>query len=603
MPRPLWFIGLLFSLLCTVALSQTPGTIPSVKLPPSVPVAPIPGAAGVLAARQPFIARYAFCNSMQLYESRRAIWEPIYLDAGATAEQIENYRRDLVLFFKEFCSARPETSWRGVLNRLEGFDAKVDERNARVMGIAVADATKLRLGRMAAALDDFRRRCLVESSKDTALAGAQDLKTIYGSILPASNAPPGLSLDRQSTGKTLGRCSSTGAGASGPSLKIDDRSLSACIKNALSQASTCDSPVSEGPRGEIVARTRLPGSYYDSGGVFIRTTEEVDTYANGAREVVRQTTISWPDSRGNGRSVDIRERTVVGTAGEVYQDRTVKVDDEQVEFSSTGNMDPAEIPDRPSVHHDGDPRLARDSSTYRYHEVHVISGDLIAGYTTATPRGAAGRRDCQSVNPGSATPVGLTHMMNAGGGGAPFRAGRLDTFDLIGQCMCTSLGRMGPQLAHQAGFSCGPDENTRRLDCLMNPRGPADGIRAECVHYLQEDNPGRDTRTTLTEWCGRVAQCPPGAAHASISATGGAACSCGTGLATPGGREGGTTGGSMCSRVSCAQGPGAMGSDLYRQCCGVPGAVPGMADPSTGLPVPPPRGPPEMPERPLPFKF
>lgn len=602
MQRSRWLIGAIASLLGALALGQVPGTIPPIKLPPTkLPAKSVPGMAEAIEAQRPFVMRYAFCNSMQLYESRRAIWEPIYQDAGASAEQIEDYRRNLVLFFKDFCAERPGPYWPAALEKLQAFDAMIDERNARAFGIAIADATRLRLGRIAAALEDFRRQCLMESSEDTALAQAQDLKTIFGSVLPASTAPPGMSLDRQSAGVTFGRCKSPGGSGSGPSLKTDERSLSACIQNALSQADTCDSPVSEGPRGNVVETTRLGRSHTIADGVAIVTTGEMKTYANGAREVIRRTTISWADSRDQTRTVDVEDRVTIGTDGEVSRLRAVEVDGEPVEVSFESNEDRPAIRDRPGRPRDGDPHVELNSGTFHYHEVAVKVGHVMAGYTTVTHRGTAGRRDCQSVNPGSATPVGLARMMNTSGTAAPFRAGRLDTLDLMGQCMCTSLGRFGPQLAHQYGFSCGPDANSARLDCLLNPRGPADGIRPECVEFLHADNPDRDTPRALNEWCGRVAQCPPGAGFASMApATGVAMCSCSTGLAAPRGGSGGTPGGGRCAAVSCAGGAGAAGSDLYRQCCGAPGELPLPVEPTPGSPVPRPGGPGELPKQPLP---
>lgn len=220
----------------------------------------------------------------------------------------------------------------------------------------------------------------------------------------------------------------------------------------------------------------------------------------------------------------------------------------------------------------------------------------------------AGQRrshDCASVNPGSSQPLGFARVeARDDGRTGPAGALRLNTWDMVGQCVCTSLGRLGPGLAANSGFRCGPDENSRRLDCLLNPRGPADGIRPECVGYLNADNPHRDTRAALNEWCGHVAQCPPGAGMATAPSTsdGLTMCSCGASLVSPGGHgAGGSPGASRCATVSCGGGPGMAGSDLYQQCCGTPGGgLPAGVDPSTGSPVPAPRGPPEMLKQPLP---
>lgn len=625
-----WYLGVIATLVCALAAAQVPGTIPPIKLPPvKVPVKPVPGMAAALEAQRPFIARYAYCNAMQLYQSRRAAWEPIYRDSGATTAELDAYSGDLVAYIKEFCSnGRPANYWQAALARVEAFDKRVDSAVATNLGIGLHDATQIRISRLLAQLEDFRERCLGGGQA----AMGEDQLSVFGSLLPATTAPPGLALEPRQAAASTGKCSS-GAGSAGTGLSsrgLDRETLSACTARALAQSSACVSPVGEGPQGEPIDTQNFGGKCADIAGGTACTSRTRYVYANGALSDVEKSTTTVRGRDGRTHTIESIHRLVVGNDGEVISDynrvsadgRPVAVygtGDEAADISAAGDeasAPPAQVPAgyRAVVRTLGSGVRAMDvvpigrfnqrsgPTEYEGRLGARASGSLVGFFAGVAARlSAPGRgRDCASVSPQSAEPLGLALHVSSAGEGSPIRAGRLNTMDMVGQCVCNSLGRLGPGLAASSGFSCGPDANTHRLDCLMNPSGPTDGIRPECIEYLHADNPGRDTPRALSEWCGRVAQCPTGAGMAAISSSGGATCSCRTGLAAPRGGGSGTPGGSICARVSCAQGPGAAGSDLYRQCCGVRGDSPLPIDPSTGSPVPPRPGPPESSKQPLP---
>lgn len=647
MQRSRWLTGLFLSFLCSLALGQTPekiapdqapGKIPPVKVPAvKLPVKEIPGATAALEASRPFIARYAYCNAMQLYQNRRLAWEPIYQEAGATTAELDAYSSNLVNYFKEFCAnGRPPNYWQEALARVEAFDNRIDAAMAASLGIGLQDATQLRISRLLVQLENFRERCLGGGQA----AIAEDQVSVFGSLLPATSAPPGLTLDAKPAALSLGKCSS-GKGSTGTasgSRGVTRETLGACIAGALAQTSSCVSPVGEGPQGEPVDTQNFGGRCADiAGGGSTCTSRTRYVYGNGALSDVERTTTTLGDKRSGKHTIETTHRTVVGNQNEVISNYSrTTVDGRSIAVHGTGDeaMDIAAAGDEASAPMTGVPAGYRmvvrelaggvrsmdvepiGSFNQRAgpSEYHGVRGERNAADLAAGVAGLAARlfvpgrgRDCASVNPQDSLPLGLSLIVSNAGDGSPIHAGRLDTWDMVGQCVCNSTGRSGPGLAAASGFRCRPDENTRRLDCLLNPRGPADGIRPECVGYLQADNPGRDTRTALTEWCGHVAQCPPGAAFASTSATGGAMCSCGTSLASPAGGGGGTPGSGRCAAVSCAGGgggPGAAGADLYRECCGGPGDLPVGVSPPSGLPgLPPtplPEGLPEIMKTPLP---
>lgn len=618
MNRSRWHLGIIASLLGSLAFGQVPGTIPPIKLPPTrLPAKPIPGMAEAIEAQQPFIARYAYCNAMQLYQSRRAAWEPIYRDAGASSADLDAYSGDLVNYFKEFCSdGRPAHYWQAALERIEAFDNRVDAAMAAALGISLHDTTQLRISRLLVQLEKLREGCLGGGEA----AVAEEQMSVFGTLLPASSAPPGLTLDPKSPAASLGKCSKGGGlgGGGFGSPGLDRSTLSACIADALAQSGSCASPVGDDPGGAVVRREDRGAGCATVGTTQVCGSAERRVYANGGYVDVTSTRITSIGKDGREHEIRTDRRQAIGTNREVVSDYTQTfVDGKHVQRgrSESGDDMARRITEDITV------RAGLDSSVPRGFEAvteHFVSPSRRVEVHTRRiePTGSSttrrGRTDnCATVNPGSSQPLGLARTVSGDDGrGSPVHAGRLDTWDLVGQCVCDSLGRLGRGLAEDSGFSCGPDEDTERLDCLLNPSGPADGVRPKCVAFLNEDNPGRDTRAALTEWCGRVAQCPPGAGMATISASGGAMCSCSTGLATPRGGGGSTPGGSRCAAVSCAGGAGAAGSDLYRQCCGAPGELPVTGEPSPGSPAPPPRGPgelpkqllPEMPKQPLPPK-
>ena len=604
MQRPRWLVGVLASLVSSLVLSTlASGQIPPIDLPPELPREPLPGAESVLEAQQPFIARYAYCNAMQMYQGRRAAWEPIYRDAGASSADLDAYSGDLVTYIKEFCAnGRPPRYWQEALARVEAFDDRVDRAMAASLGIAIEDAAQLRISRLLEQLEQLRARCLGAGPA----ASLEDLVSVFGSLLPATEQPFGMTLDRGPAAASMGKCGPDG-GSGGSSVGgrgFDRATLGACVASALEQSSSCVTPVGDPPGDSAVVRREGTGpSCAPAGASEVCTTKVHNVYANGAYvdEETRRTR-----SRGlDGREHEIvtQQRRTIGSDGELVSDLTsIRYDGRYVGFTGTGDRDvDGGLHMRESVAEAFGLEITVPANHRPVVESFLSRARRVRGPPESTGGPSAGRRrrdSCVAVNPESSQSLGFARTVASDEGTAsPVPAGRLDTWDLVGQCVCNSLGRLGPQLAANSGFSCGPDENSRRLDCLLNPRGPADGIRPECVRYLQEDNPGRDTRTTLAEWCGRVAQCPPGAARVSTSETGGALCSCGTGLATPRGGRGSAQGGGMCATVSCAQGPGAAGADLYGQCCSVPGESPFPLDPSKGPPVPPRPGPPEDPKR------
>ena len=67
-----WALGVVVGLLGTFAQGQVPETVPPVKLPPAASGKEIPGASELIERQEPFIARYAYCNAMQMYQSRPA---------------------------------------------------------------------------------------------------------------------------------------------------------------------------------------------------------------------------------------------------------------------------------------------------------------------------------------------------------------------------------------------------------------------------------------------------------------------------------------------------------------------------------------------------
>jgi hypothetical protein len=610
MTRTRWCLGVIACVLSALASGQTPGTIPPVRLPPAkLPAVPIPGMAEALEAQQPFIARYAYCNAMQIYQIRRAAWEPIYLDAGATVADLDAYSGNLVTYIKEFCSnGRPPNFWQEALARVEAFDKRVDAAMATSLGIGLQDATQLRISRLLAQLEKLRERCVGDERSAT----TEDLLGVFGSLLPATSAPPGLSLDPRPASASLGRCSK-GAGTSGGGLGSpgpDHRTLSACVADALSQSGSCASPISDAPAGAVVRREDLGAGCATIGKASACHSAERRVYANGAYVEVTSSRVTTPGKDGSEHEVRVERRQTFGTNREIVSDHTrTYYDGVNTGISGTGS-EGSDI--SRSIREEAAVRGGVDLEVpagFRAVVEHVVTpGRRFQVHSRRIePVGATARRggsnNCVSVNPGSSLPLGFARSEAGNDGtGSPIHAGRLDTWDMVGQCMCNSLGRLGPGLAASSGFRCGPDQDSQRLDCLLNPSGPADGIRPECVAFLNQDNPGRDTRTTLTEWCGRVAQCPPGAAIATVSAGGGAMCSCGTGFATPRGGSSGTRGDSICARVSCAGGSGAAGADLYRQCCGAPGELPVSVDPSPGSPGPRPPDPGQLPKKALPPK-
>jgi hypothetical protein len=609
MQRSRWLIGAIASLLGALALGQVPGTIPPIKLPPTkLPAKPVPGMAEAIEAQEPFIARYAYCNAMQLYQSRRAAWEPIYRDAGASSADLDAYSGDLVTYFKEFCSnGRPAHFWQAALARVEAFDNRVDAAMAASLGIGLQDATQLRISRLLVQLEKLREGCL---GGDEA-AVAEDQMSVFGSLLPATSAPPGLTLDPKSPAASLGKCSKGGGFGGGglPGPGLDRSTLSACIADALAQSGSCASPIGDDPGGDVVRREDFGAGCATVGRANICHSTERRVYANGGYVDVTSSRITNIGKDGREHEIRIDRRRTIGTNHEVVSDYSQTfVDGKHVQRGRSEATDDRARRIREDITAgagDLPLRVPRGFEAVTQHfvspnrtvEMHTRRIESTGGSTTRPSR----TDNCAAVNPGSSQPLGFARTESSDGGrGNPVHAGRLDTWDMVGQCVCDSLGRLGPGLAANSGFSCGPDENTERLDCLLNPSGPADGIRPECVEFLHADNPDRDSPRALNEWCGRVAQCPPGAGIATTSGSGGAMCSCGTGLATPRGGSGSTPGGGRCAAVSCAGGAGAAGSDLYPQCCGAPGELPVTVDPTPGSPVPRPPDPGQLPKKPMP---
>lgn len=89
--------------------------------------------------------------------------------------------------------------------------------------------------------------------------------------------------------------------------------------------------------------------------------------------------------------------------------------------------------------------------------------------------------------------------------------------DAFRQCLCDAMASSDtPVIGPAASCEEGPDADRRR--CLLNPWGPDDGIRAECVLILEEDNELWSPSDGVEAIC-TVIDCPAGG-DAVVSASG-----------------------------------------------------------------------------------
>jgi hypothetical protein len=107
------------------------------------------------------------------------------------------------------------------------------------------------------------------------------------------------------------------------------------------------------------------------------------------------------------------------------------------------------------------------------------------------------------------------------------RGVEIDIAGMVHQCSCQTRAKRCP-LCTELGMilpatSCESEKERKRRECLVNPFGPNDEVRKECIAALQEDNPGVNLDALF---CSRV-RCPGNrASTVTLSSKQNLSCGC-----------------------------------------------------------------------------
>jgi hypothetical protein len=565
-------------LLPPLAMPQgTPDRRPPIRPFPPGPLIPVP--------RISIKPSYLLCNSLQLQSARRVVWEPVLTSFGATPKELDSYAWALDNAATEVCAGRLDSP---MMNRAYGALAKVmgglEDRAFEKSLLTSNERIELSSALLQAAYDQFQSRCFDGRGNEAELMVGRLPKT----------PDIGLGLTAQPASAALGRCGPGTGGKVRPGIDTSfaQSEFQACAAKALQNASQdCTDPAGQ-DRGRPVIE-------HDSG---------------------------WQRSPDGDQHRQFRANRPDGSHDNVYQHQ--KPDGSQLthtesydahnhliretyEFRIGGQARSVEVPYDPNMglpahSRPSDPAAARrwEADMNRLNSVRQRDWDEYnAAFEAALrvpppsdrsprariPSGRSGpSRQCQAMSISPTGAVGLLRPQSAGGEGSGTRE-RISGTDLTLRCLCT-FGERGAQLANQLAFAmgepavhCGNNEWLRRMDCVSNPRGPADQIRPECLAYLRADNQFDTPETT----CAAAIQCPEGS-HPIVRAT---ACTC----SDDGGSIGRRRFGRNCALVRCPI-PGTRSSDpAVQACCGAPEGDPGA--PPGGPPRPPRPGPVPTPPR------
>ena len=530
---------------------------------------------------------YLLCNSLQLQAARRVVWEPVLASLGVSLRDRDVYGLALDNAATEVCAGRFDSAlMNSAFGDLDRVMSGVEDRTFGRSLLTSDERIKLSSALMQAAYDEFQSRCFDNRGKEAELMIGRLPKT----------PDVGFDVEMQPASAALGRCGSGGSAAR-PGIDVDfaQSQFQSCAAKVLSNISQdCTGPAGQ----DRSPSTPRPTIENDSGWYAVpgvpgqqqrqfRANAPDGSYKNIYQNRTPDVTTTVTDA------FDARGRPVTQTVE--VQDREGRTIGRSVYYFATNT---------PAVGEPSNPRARRryDAETRRINNTRASGADwakyneavlnalgvppsLIPAAppdpSVAIPPGPAGpTNQCQAMTNSSTGRMGLLRPQSSegveGSGGREFISGP----DLILRCLC-ALGSRGAQLANQIaratgspGVSCSNNEWLRRVDCVLNPRGPADGIRPECLAYLRADYQF-DTPQTA---CDAAIQCPEGSQPIVVGPPGSSACRCSKESSSSGPRI-------NCALVRCPR-PGTPSNDPSVQaCCGAPGDKPDK--PSDGPPIPP----------------
>lgn len=561
-------------------LSQTPRVPPPRRDIPPGPLAP------VLTVSINF--SYLLCNSLQLQSARRVVWEPVLKSLGATRTELNTYGLALDNAATEVCAERLDSPlMNSAFADLDRVMSGVEDRTFGRSLLTSDEKIKLSNALLQAAYDAFQSRCFDNRGKEAELVIGRLPKT----------PDVGLGLETQPASAALGRCGASSGGkapGTGVDIEFAQSQFQACATKVLRNASQdCTDPAGQDRSGS----TPRPATVHDTGWQPVpgqpgwqQHDYRVDA-GDGTYKVFHQrkgpdgemTVVQQYDAGGHLTyiSIDFQLR------GSPAIRRSIRV--------HTNPVSPEESPRDPAARrrYNAERRRLNDTSQRDLPKLDTAIeaalrvppsvADSPDSFVRVPVNPAGPAQQCQAMTVSSTGGMGLLQPSSTDTSERSGSREWISASDLVLSCLC-AFGSKGAQLANQIatamgepGVSCSNNEWLGRVDCVNNPRGPADQIRPECLAYLRADYQFDTPQTT----CEAALNCPEGS-HPILQAGGGCTCS----------RSGSSTSGRgsyNCSLVRCPP-PGTRSSDpAVRACCGAPAGGPGTP------PDEPPGGPPRPP--------